>query len=237
MRKNKMSKEELMENLFDELINEASVKASEKLGEQYLAEYDDGVEVEFSEEYKAGKAKMLKEYNRKTAIKKSLKISSRIAIIVLCISILSGGIAVVSVDALRIKVFNMVIEIFHTYSKMNSNKNEGYRFSNDDITLEYVPNGFEIETNTKFDDRISLRFSENDRFFNVSVIIYEEDGDNNINTQETEIIEIDINGYDGSFISNNGINILTWHDDDYTYKFSGNMERNELKKIAENARK
>ena len=237
MKKNKMSREELMENLFDELINEASVKASEKLGEQYLAEYDDGVEVEFSEEYKAGKAKMLKEYNRKTAIKKSLKISSRIAIILLCISILSGGIAVVSVDALRIKVFNMVIEIFHTYSKMNTDKNGGYRFSNEYITLEYVPNGFESAETTIFDEMISLQFSENDKFFNVSVITYEEAGDNNINTEESEFIEIEINGYDGSYISKDGINAITWHDDNYTYRILSNIEKNELLKIAKNVKK
>jgi len=233
-----MSKPDIVDKYFDDVVKKASQLASEELGAQYLAEFDDGEVVEFSEEYKAKKAELFRQYRKKETVKKVLKVSKRIAVILLCIFVIGSSVTIFTVEALRIRIFNMVIEIFETYSKVNYREdNKGYSFSNDDIILGYVPEGFEIENTNKDNGRVFLRFSKDDKSFNISVIAYDPDWDNQIDTETKKSIDIEINGCAGTYVSDNDNIILTWHDNNYIYKLLGNIEKNDIIKIAENVKK
>ena len=46
-----------------------------------------------------------------------------------------------------------------------------------------------------------------------------------------------VNGREAFYSSNDNVNILVWHDEEFVYKLSGKIEENEMVKIAENIKK
>ena len=232
-----MSRNDMMDKLLDEVIKEAAIQASEEMGARYAAEYDDGEDVEFSEEYKAKKAKLLNQYNKELFRKKLLRNSKRIAIIIIGFLIVSG-ITIFSVEAFRVRFLNMIIDTKQTHSKINFTEN-GDVLKEGDITLDYIPENFKFEKSNSNEDMVFLRFSDNNNFFSIMITEYdpEFEWDNGFNTEDIQHNQIEIKGNLGAYVSRDNLNTLTWHDSNYVYTLSGNIEKNEVIKIAENVKK
>ncbi len=54
-----------------------------------------------------------------------------------------------------------------------------------------------------------------------------------LDTENSNIIEVDINGMEGLIINKKGSNIISWHDNNYSYYIQGSIETPILLKIAE----
>ena len=140
--------------------------------------------------------------------------------------------AIYSVEAWRVKFLNFVFdstapdtEIKFTDTKQNS-------FYNDVVELRYIPAGFELEESEVSKRHVFLKFVYNDQSFllkrnNIA-------SNSAVNTEEGTVENITINNYEGIYIEKEDDNILIWHDGVYTYRLAGNIEKEELIKIAEN---
>ena len=62
-------------------------------------------------------------------------------------------------------------------------------------------------------------------------------GSMTIDTENATIEKIMINEQEAFFSSNSNVNILVWHDGDFSYRLSGTIDKNEMVKIAKSSKK
>jgi hypothetical protein len=189
--------------------------------------------VEFSREHENAMRKIFKKERKKLFFKRIQKYSKRAAVFLLVVMVMSG-IAVFSVEAWRVKVMNFVIEISQTHSEINFREDsaKGDSYTSDEITLAYIPEGYQLEKRDVKNNRISLVFKGEEYYFVFSMS--DITGSMGIDTENASVKKTAINGQEALFSSNNKVNILVWHDEDFSYTLSGTVVEMEMVKIAEN---
>lgn len=195
--------------------------------------------VEFSPDFENWKKDYLErvrdfEYQRIKMIKRIRlkKYLKRIAIGVAAF-ITVAGITVFGVEALRIQVMNFFIELTDSYTKIDfTNEKADNPAESGDIKLDYIPEGFALCESEMEDNKVFLKFKKDTKYFNIlrrdahSVL--------SIDSENAEIVKIDINGKEAYYSTNENINILVFHDNTYSYELSGNIEKEEIIGIAQN---
>ncbi len=151
---------------------------------------------------------------------------------------LVGGAVVFSVEALQIRLLNY---FFDKYEKNTQISQDGSSYSDDDISFNYIPTGYEL-----FDKRSSAKaetlyisFTEagedtDEKYFNFmkshsSVDLY-------IDTEEASAGELTVQGCDAFYSENENVHLLVWTDGEQRFKISAGLSltKNEIVKIAEN---
>ncbi len=221
----------LFDKAFEMMLEEAATKADEKLGESLNVSSE---EIVFSEEHEKKMKRLFNKERRTQKRKKYFKYTQRIACILLAF-VLVSGVTIFSVDAWRIKFLNFVLESNEPNTDFNFSDNGGTTYSDDNVILHYVPMGFEIDDVQNSKRRIYLRFSNGDMYFGITVNGI--NGSYSIDTENAVVERITINNNEGIYSSNENINILVWHDDEYVYRITANISEDEIIKIAENLTK
>ncbi len=223
---------DLWDKILDDLIDKAAPIAAEELG----MELPDPDDVEFSKEHENAMRKLFRKEQRKLVYRKVLKYSKRAAVFFLAIVVVSG-VFVFSVEAWRVKVLNFVIDMSQTHSEINFSEEgtKGDSYASDEITLGYIPEGFKLDKKDVKGDMISLVFKGEESYFIFSM--REITGSIGIDTEDASVKKLKINGHEALFSSNENVNILVWHDEDYTYSLSGTVEENEMAEIARSIKK
>ena len=108
-----------------------------------------------------------------------------------------------------------------------------YSFEN--IILEYIPEGFELEKSSVREQNISLKFVRGQEYFNLN----SRDISNSfsIDTENASVKQLLINGRDALYSIKENNKILVWHDDNMAYIMTGNISETDMIKIAENIEK
>ena len=223
-----MNENKNFDKLIDQLIHDASNIAAENLGK----DMPEPEKAEFSKEHEEEMKKMFKR-ERNNLLRKKLSRHSRCAAIFLLILIAASSIMIFSVEAWRIKVMNFIIEIKQTHSEISFSDDNtgGGAYKSDEITLDYIPYGFELEKSDMTDNSVNLIFKGEDNYFIFSMDPI--DIQMGIDTENASVKKIVINGDEALYSSNNNINILVWHDEELSYKLSGTIKEDEMIKIAE----
>lgn len=103
------------------------------------------------------------------------------------------------------------------------------------ITIDYVPDGFELETSESLSKYLILKYSNLD---GQSFTIYKASSSTEIyfdtETQDSEIIYINNITYTYSENTLNNSKNVVWIENDYVYRIDGNLAKNELLKISSN---
>ncbi len=107
-------------------------------------------------------------------------------------------------------------------------------YEDDYIKLRYVPEGFVL---TEYDEEslpvnLNARFENGTSFF--SVECYGLDGTNMIDTENSIVEDITLNGYEGVYIHNSRFNAVLWHTSENYVSVLGEISKEELIKVAEN---
>lgn len=118
------------------------------------------------------------------------------------------------------------------FSDFIANDNGGSTYSDGGVNLGYVPTGFEPIEIQNLKGRIFLRFASGEFYFDVSVNGI--NGNYSIDTENAVVEQIKINNLDGIYSSNENVNILVWYDDEFVYRITANISKDEIIKIAEN---
>lgn len=225
-----MSKQnELFEKAFEMMLEEAAAKADEKLGENIEIPSD---EIIFSKEHEEKMKKLFRLEKRKEDRKKNFKYAQRVACVFLAF-VLVSGVTLFSVEAWRIKFLNFVLELNEPNTDFNFNDNGGTTYSDDNVILHYVPMGFEMVQDSSTKTKIILHYESGEKYFSFSTD--NKNANISIDTEDATIENLKINGCDAIYSSNKNINILMWYDEETIYFVMGNILKDEIIKIAENA--
>jgi len=112
------------------------------------------------------------------------------------------------------------------------NEASGYRYSDENITLGYVPDGMELVSKDIGIKTKVLYFSDGERYFNITINSL--DSYYNFDTENGISENIEINGMDAFYISTDLVYTLVWSDNIYAYILSGNLPEKTMLLISEN---
>lgn len=214
-------------------LDELLEKAALEIAKQECELSQEAEEHVFSEEYRNKMAKLFLNEEKKEQARKQRKYVMRAAcfllVCVLCIAFVASG----GADAFRIKFMNFVHEISRPNSDVNFFENGGNEYSDDDVKLKYIPMGFELAEKEKFSNHFYLVFSNGKEYFQLDILSI--NSNPSIDTENGTSEKIEINNYEAIYTSNENVNTLTWSDDEYIFMIMGNIEKNEIIKIAEKA--
>lgn len=221
----------------DFLIKKAALSLVEKDNELFdLLEKDDTIINPNQDQLDEKIYSMINEHlgknNTKLMKQKRLKkVLMKVAIFVL---ILTSGFAIpfVTVDAFREKILNYYIEKFETHSSF-SPKEETEETTI--ITVEYIPNGYELRDETKAPNYHSLTYyNYNNKIFNIK--LYNKDTTFSVDSEGCEEYTVYINREIGYIFRKTGYVTLLFRDSNYSIIISSNDDtttNEELIKITE----
>lgn len=173
---------------------------------------------------------------------KALNASKMIVAILIVFSIVSS-IVTMSVEAFRVKFFNLVIETSQKFSLVSQEELGEtvvlYEVPNDWVSYyypNYLPEGYELKgTRTLNDTRIMVFASETmvDIVFSQGPL----SGMTQIDSENGKVIEVEINGNKGILAVKDEIKILNWSNSEAGFSIQGNVEESVLLAIAESVLK
>lgn len=163
-------------------------------------------------------------------------IVTKAAIIFLTLA-LSMTVLTVSVEAFRVRVFNLIMENKEKYLEISiDEKNPIKNEKNFDAKGYYLPNYLPKE----------FEISNIDNFGKTTIITYINDNNDSIlfnqapiganyqiDSENAELKDIDINGIEGIAIIKEGFTTLFWNNQEYGFILYSNIEIEELLKVGE----
>lgn len=215
----------------EDILTCAAMLADSDIGEK-LEEPDE--EIVFSKEHQNKMKRIFRKERQKEFLKVFSKHAQRAACILLVL-IIGSGIAIYSVEAWRIKILNFVLEIGQPNTDFNFSDNGGSSYSDDDITLEYVPMGFEMTNSYSTRQKVFLTFTNGEKYFHI--VITDIDTNSSIDTENGTMDKTEVNGFEAIYTTNHNINAIIWHNNELVFRISGNILKEEILKIAENIKK
>lgn len=216
------------EEVLDILLDEGAKEADRRIGEGLTEPEED---ISFSAEHMKRMKTLFSEERRKIKRKKAKKYA-RTAACMAAAAVIVSGITIYNADALKVRFMNFVHEIGKPNSDISFLDNGGMPYSDNNITFDYVPMGFDMVKNSKSKSGIFLAFESADKYFYVDVD--EMGGTMSIDTEDAVVENISINGLEGICSSKENVTILVWHDNKNVFQIHGDIPKEEIVKIAEN---
>lgn len=179
-------------------------------------------------------------YNRKLEQRKNIRTYGKRAAVFLIVSIISLSALTISVDAWRMKFFNMLIEINNRYSIVTFEETESSLiFSSQDIPegwTDYyptvIPEGYTLNTFSTTSKSSRLVYSNNEnkelKFHQQSIGV-----ESHMDTENAVVYEVEINGFQGVMIEKNEQIMIRWHNEEYGFLLTGYLEKEIMLDIAE----
>jgi len=165
------------------------------------------------------------------------KIGKRAAIIVVVFSLLTTA-ATLSVEAFRIKLFNMIIEVSEKFSFIHFGETNAVDLADklpadwDSCYPTVLPDGYEFKSafaGTDFKYIIFENRESKEIYFSQSDITHE----SQLDTEDAEVAEIEINGMEGLTVVKGDYCIVYWHDNSKLFYLDGYAGKSVLLKVAE----
>jgi len=224
-----LNNRDFLEKTVDELISGAAATA----GEEIIDELPKPQKREFSDEHEKKMNMLFKKYERKMFFEKLPKYSGRVAVVLLAF-VLVSGISVFSVDAWRIKFMNYVLSVTETHTEIRYNAPDdvGDSYVTDEITLGYIPEGFELESRIDGKRNLYLNFIKDSKNFTITVV--PASGIFAVDTENADIDILEINGCEAFLSKKENTVIITWCNDEKIYSITSNLDKEEVIKIAQN---
>ena len=121
---------------------------------------------------------------------------------------------------------------------LSTAKNEasGYSYSDENITLGYVPDGMKCEKSERTENTLTVCFLDDLENYFV-ILICNKSVHKSIDTENGTVENIMINDSDAAFITTPNGNTLIWYSDDLVYNLYGNLPKKDMLMIAENLKR
>lgn len=245
-------KDEHFEKLFEEMLRESGTESLERLYDEYTKKYpdenepipdeldemvrslvDDVTEAPAAAAAESGSAKVAELSGRKK--KGFFRRHYRIVALFAVVLLIGGGIGAMSVEAWRIKIFNLVIEVSDGKKVFGSQdadtSKQTVEISNGIKVPENIPKGYKFDIQYPSDTGDILVYTNGD-----SDIIFEQRKMDNTKFYESpqdDEEEIYINNNKGFILQNDEYIKIMWSDGNAIYKLSGSCDKQELIEMAE----
>ena len=145
------------------------------------------------------------------------------------------AVSVVSVDALRLRFLEWLINIHDNYTTINLMQNE--KKNSNAILAEYMPKGYVLINYNNNNSIVELCYSNN--VTNVNIRVYLNDLDDftfNTDNENTSSEEVYINGTNGQYQKSELMSAIFWYNDEKFYCISTDdmqITKEELIEIAQ----
>lgn len=224
-----MSDKHMMSGLWDQILDEAAMRAADHLGEIAPS----SPPVQFSKEHEEKMRRLFRRVRRKKRMKAVRRYSIRAAVVILTLGVVATA-TIFSVDAFRIRFLNFVMDVNPTYTELQLKEEQTHgSYANNTIELSYVPTGFVVEQERIVSNYLNISFRNNGVSFSFSRSSIQVAS--TIDTENAELKNFTINGMEAILSAKEEVSILAWHDDRYAYEVlvDGNMPEDEIIQIAE----
>lgn len=241
----------LIEDYEESLIRLAMANYAEIDGQKILRENDELKDSSFyqpSEEAKCRFIKTMNHYYHKQKInaifRSSYRYLNKIAALLLLIFVVLS-ISICSVEAIRIKVLNLIINMQAEYTEIrldNGKDNKNIIGNNLYINWDnayaptYIPDGYSIRNLTNNKNMKVIEYSNE----NGGIIFFQqldEKSSANIDTEDADKIEkIMVQGNEGLLINKNGLISVIWNKDSFIFMLNAqtdHLQKEDVVKIAE----
>lgn len=177
-----------------------------------------------------------KEQTRK-AKHTALKIANRIAVAILTCVLLATVAFAVS-EEVRVKVLNWVSETFEDHTELYLGEQDAIEESTiPRFIAKWLPEGYVLQTNEIDDHGISEQYVGPDEKGSCVMIVITQffEGECNVDTEESNITSVNINGYDATIVEKDNTIQIIWTCGNVVVQItSENINLSQIIKIAEN---
>lgn len=227
-----MEKNEYEEKAFENLLRYAFSIAGKQMADELEDPEEEHV---FSKEHERKMQKLFDGERKRLRKKMFYRNMKKVAVFLLLIITVSS-VSVFSVEAWRLEFFRFILDVKETYTGIQFEESTviGNSYSSEEITLEYVPEGFHLDSRTATKNKLFLVFAKEQEYFNFTQ--REPKQAISLDTENATLEKLKINGNEAYVSIKNGTNILVWHDNNKTFSVDGNIDSSELVKIAENVK-
>ncbi|WP_417204726.1 DUF4367 domain-containing protein [Acetoanaerobium sticklandii] len=177
----------------------------------------------------------LKKQDQKRKFRSRVQLLSKRVAIFFAIALVGIFVTTMSVEAFRIKLFNIVTEVTEKYTKVSIVETENSLESQIDWESYYLP------------EYITERFtySKSENFGDIKIVFYSDakgkeiqfsqtpvNPEYQIDTEDAVVTDVTVNGEKGILIEKEGLLTLIWTTDEKTFHIIGEIEKDEIMKMA-----
>ncbi|MFA7533077.1 MAG: DUF4367 domain-containing protein [Tissierellaceae bacterium] len=188
----------------------------------------------FSKRFKRKMNKLIRRENRTPFMKSFINHSKKVAVLFLIFATIAFA-TTMSVEAYRVKFFEVVIEVWEEFTSMifKNNKNINDRKLIPAVP-EYTPKGFSILEENINDYVYSIIYvnENNEEIFYEQRIISQ--GEVLLDTENIEVETIEVDNQAIILFTNKGVNQIYWSDDSYSFTLISTINIEELITITKN---
>lgn len=162
------------------------------------------------------------------------------AAIALLIMLVILGATVVSVQAVRVKVLNFLMDIQQEYTSFQLKDSSGISEGENPIVdwrqayvPTYIPEGYEVSATSQNDNYKKIEF-KNSQGTLINYMELSLDHQPTVDTENASVFEtITINGHEGALVVKNSLVTIIWAMEDRMFMIRGEIEKDMVIKIAE----
>ncbi|NLK86384.1 MAG: DUF4367 domain-containing protein [Clostridiaceae bacterium] len=154
-----------------------------------------------------------------------------IAVLIAIILLLAS---VMSVSAIREKVFELIIEVYEKYTQLFFEKSQSTNTSSENFSIyvpTYIPDGFSL-VYEDMDGTVLLEYEKGNEYISYRQVCPDEVS-MHINTEGIELEDFIFNDLPAKYYSNEGVQNLIWYDNSYMYRVSSTLDKTTVLRIAE----
>lgn len=181
--------------------------------------------------------KQLKKQDKKRKLRSRVQLLSKRVAIFIVIAMVGIFVTTMSVEAFRIKLFNIVTEVTDKYTKVTIIEIENGLESQIDwdsyYAPEYIPEGYNYSGNENFGEIKIIYYTDalsKEIQFSQTLV----NPEYQIDTEDAVVTEVKVNGEIGILAQKEGLRTLIWTASERTFHIIGEIERAEIIKMAEN---
>ncbi len=218
-----MKADDFKNKAFDEMLKYAVLQANEEL----INEMPPCEAVEFSKEHEKNMRKLFAGKVKRIGYIKRILIIAAIIVVLF-------GVSVMSVQGLRIRFMNFILSFTETNTKITyvSEEEDKNSYSVGDITLEYLPSGFALNSTRNQGKTVRVDFVNGNKTIKFSVRTSV--SVSNLDTERAGSELLMIKDIETFVTQKDNDIILSWNNGEKVFELMGNIEREEIIKIAEN---
>ena len=225
----------------DDLLFQHCTNVENFILEQIPDEED--IDYEYPKEFEKKIKKIIKKEKMGLFLNKICLYTKKVAVVFIAF-LISLFTITMSVEALRVKLFDMVKEVYEKFTKykfkIDENDNKKVNFL-EKKSINYLPNGFEEIDRAEYDNDISVTYSDGEDYITFNYLLIE-NSNLYIDTENAKINKVQINNFYADYIEKENKSRLVWQDEnilydlklDYTNKDKYLDIKSELIKIAKN---
>jgi len=169
---------------------------------------------------------------------------SRRAAIVFLVVIITAATVTMSVEAYRIQFLNFIIETKQKYSIVNLEEYSGTSININDLPTDwksfyyptYIPKGYQLLKALGDEKHKQMIFEDSDHH-KITFVQMKPTTTLQLDTEDANVIELEINGYQGMMTEENGYTIINWYNQESLFTLDGEVEQDILIQMARSVKK